>query len=90
MDQVASEPIRRVVVMALATGNTISEVSDGWSKVKQVVIMGKPLETAVRQAASEDPSLRYWRTAPNPHSAAEEGFTDDEAHISLAFPLAAQ
>jgi len=79
--------IDRAVQVAVNAGNSIQEISTGWSKVKQVVHMSRPLTADVlRDIQSEVPSLRYWSSARTPHNPAEEGFTCDEDEVGLSFP----
>lgn len=82
-----SPHINHAVAIATVAGNSIKEISDGWSKVDQVVHMSGSLTTDVRQfIEKEEPSLRYWSTERTPHNPAEEGFTCDEYKVALSFP----
>ena len=69
----------------LAGGNEVVETSEGWTKVRQVVHMRKPLTKAAREQISLLP-LRYWTTEPTPHNKAEEGFSDDVEKVAVTFP----
>lgn len=72
--------------VATSYGNCIVEVSEGWSKVKQVVHMQAPLTEEVRAAISSIAVLRHWSLEPTPHNAGEEGFTDDQEKVAITFP----
>ncbi len=84
---IASKSIEDVVQQSLADGNSVVEVSEGWTKVRQVVYMRLPMAEATRKRFADNPSLRYWLAEPTPHNRAEEGFTDDVDKVSIAFPL---
>jgi hypothetical protein len=80
-----SDAISKLVRCALSDGNEVSEISDGWTQVRQVVHMRKPLSKVVREQFAELP-LRYWTTESTPHNKAEEGFTDDVEKVAVTFP----
>ena len=79
--------IEDAVRLAIANGNQVGEVSEGWSNVKQVVYMVMPLAEALRSVLIKNLRLRHWSSEPTPHNRAEEGFTDDMEKISIAFPI---
>ena len=82
-----SPNIDRAIQMAIGDGNSIKEVSDGWSKVKQVVHMNGKLSPFVRSEIQlQVPSLRYWVADRTPHNAAEEGYICDDHLVGLTFP----
>lgn len=79
--------IEAVVNIASGEGNGIREISEGWTKVKQVVHMQKPLSTSVKgEVGRQQPSLRYWTSEKTPHNAAEDGFTCDVCKVGISFP----
>lgn len=81
-----SPHINRAIAIAIAAGYMVKEVSNGWSKIDQVVHMSGSLTTDVRQSIEkEEPSLRYWSTDRTPHNPAEEGFTCDEYKVAMSF-----
>lgn len=80
-----SDAIAKAVQCALADGNEIAEISEGWTKVRQVVHMRKPLTKAVREQISHS-LLSHWTTGPTPHNKAEEGFSDDVEKVAVTFP----
>jgi hypothetical protein len=86
---IKSKSIESAVQSAIAHGNSIVEVSEGWSKVKQVVHMRAPLTDEVKAAISAIATLRHWLAEPTPHNADEEGFTDDQEKVAIAFPRSA-
>ena len=83
---IKSKSIDAAAQAAVSRGNDIVEVSEGWSKVKQVVHMRAPLTDDVRAAISSIATLRHWLTEPTPHNMGEEGFTDDQEKVAIAFP----
>lgn len=83
---ILSPAIEHAVQVAVGHGNAVTEVSEGWTKVKQVVHMRFPLNSTVRSLIATDPRLRYWSTVPTPHNKAEEGFTSDEDKVAISFP----
>jgi hypothetical protein len=85
---IKSPYINRAVQIAIESGNSIMEVSEGWSKVQQVVHMTGRLTMAVRDEIQRQvPSLRYWSVSGSPHNPAEEGFICDIYQIGLSFPI---
>lgn len=75
------------VQIAISDGNSIKEISDGWSKVKQIVYMNRKLTPLVRNEINRRvPSLRYWVADRTPHNAAEEGYICDDYQVGLSFP----
>jgi hypothetical protein len=84
---IKSKIIEAAAQAAIAHGNSIVEISEGWSKVKQVVHMREPLTDEVRGAISPIARLRHWLTEPTPHNAGAEGFTDDQEKVGITFPL---
>lgn len=89
MTQILSPNIERAVRIAEQAGNSVSELSEGWSKVRQVVQMAGPLTAAVRSSIeSQVPSLRYWSTKRTPHNPAGEGYICEECGVGISFPTA--
>lgn len=82
---IQSTRIEKLVQFAVAHGNEVVEVSEGWTKVKQVVYMRRPLSPIVQDLAASQ-GLRHWSADPTPHNKAEEGFTDDLDKVSISFP----
>ena len=79
--------IKEAVMILKSSGNDISEITEGWSKVKQVVHMKTKLTPNDKsEVYVKQPSLRYWSTERTPHNAAEEGFTCDECRVGIVFP----
>jgi len=83
-----SSAIDRAVVLAESDGNSVAEVSTGWTKVREVVHMTAPLSDGLWSKISEIPGLRPWSAQRTPHNRAEIGFTDDTQKVSIAFPVA--
>jgi hypothetical protein len=86
MNAIKSTVIEQAVQLAVAIGNEVVEVSEGWTKVEQVVHMKRPLVASVREALMGESRLRHWTIDPTPHNAAEEGFTDDATKVAITFP----
>jgi hypothetical protein len=87
MDNIKSRQILRAVEIAIEEGNLLAEISEGWSKVRQVVHMRKGLSPLAKQRIeSELPSLRYWYSPRTPHNPATEGFISDTDKVGLSFP----
>jgi hypothetical protein len=63
----------------------LSEISTGWSKIKQVAHMNKMAPKELIEYA-EKKKLRFWKTEPTPHNIQEIGFTDDEEQVAITFP----
>jgi len=80
-----SNVIAKAVQYALSDGNEIVEISDGWTKVRQVVHMNRPLSGMTRDQISQL-KLRHWTVEPTPHNKAEEGFSDDVEKVAITFP----
>ena len=79
-------PIDEAVEKARVFGNSVLEVSTGWSRVQRVIHMEKCLSSELRTELEQDPRLRYWKVDSTPHNRAEEGFTDDAEKESISFP----
>lgn len=85
--EIVSPHIERAVKIAIEAGNSVKEISEGWSKVKQVVHMASRLTAAVRdEIQHQAPSLRYWSVERTPHNLAEEGFICETCWVGLSFP----
>lgn len=84
---IKSPHIDRAVQIATGTGNSVREITEGWSKVQQVVHMAGPLTIDVKHDIQRQiPSLRYWSAERTPHNPAEEGFICDEYQVGMSFP----
>lgn len=81
-----SRLIDEAVALAQAEGNGVKEVSTGWTKVREVVHMTKPMSPALLGKLSAVPQLRGWSVEPTPQNKAERGFTDDAEKVSISFP----
>lgn len=82
-----SSTIDLAINIAIANGNSVLEISEGWSKIKQVVHMRNSLDSSTRQSIlSQAPSLRYWKADPTPHNRGDEGFTSDQDQVAISFP----
>lgn len=83
---ILSAVINKAAQMAIASGNQVSEISEGWEKVIQVVHMSRPLTDGLRATLQAEAELRYWIEEPTPHNKAEEGFTCDRDRVAITFP----
>ena len=87
MKGIKSLGIDRAVQIAIEAGNSIKEISEGWSDVQQVVCMENGLTAAVRNDIRRHvPTLQYWSTDRTPHNPAEEGFICNAYKVGLSFP----
>ena len=84
--KILSSSIERALQIATATGNSIAEVTEGWTKVRQVVHMTRPLSSDARDLIRKITGLRHWTTEATPHDKAEEGFTCDADRVAITFP----
>jgi len=82
----SSTAVDDAVRAALEDGNTVREISTGWTKVKEVVHMQKPLSDALRAILTKDRRLRAWSSPATPHNEADEGYTDDGQQVAISFP----
>jgi hypothetical protein len=83
---IASPMIQAIVRDATASGNAVAEISEGWTRMKQVIYMRDPLTSTLRMRLSADSSLHYCLVEPSPHNRAEECFTDEAESVSISFP----
>ena len=82
-----SPNIDQAVQIAVAAGNAVKEISEGWSKVQQVVHMAERMPASVRDEIQRQiPTLRYWSSERTPHNPAEDGFICDAYHVGISFP----
>jgi hypothetical protein len=80
--------INLALKIAEIEGNGISEVVEGWTKIKKVIYMKQPLNPALKKQISKQVSnLRYRIFEGNLHYLADEGFICDEHSIAISFPL---
>jgi hypothetical protein len=86
LSAVKSIAIQSVVRAAVESGNEVAEITEGWSKVKQVVQMRRPMAPQVLHASKLVGELRHWKSDATPHNPAEEGFVDDTQCVAVAFP----
>jgi hypothetical protein len=80
-----SPAIDAAISLSEAEGNTVREISKGWTKIREVVYMNEPMTDSLRSRLAEDLRLRYWVTESTPHNKKEEGFTDDTEKVSISF-----
>jgi len=82
-----SPHVDHAVQLAIAAGNSVKEISEGWSKVQQVVHMTSRLTADLRKEIErQEPTLRYWSAERTPHNPAEEGFLCEVYAVGLSFP----
>jgi len=87
METIKSAGIDRAVQITIGAGNSIKEISDGWSNFQQVVYMANGLTAAVRnEIRRQVPLLQYWSVDRTPHNPAEEGFICNTYKVGLSFP----
>ncbi|MEQ9943524.1 hypothetical protein ABRP58_15955 [Pectobacterium aroidearum] len=79
--------INHAIDISLSEGNSVKEVSDGWSNMEQVIFFSKKMSQSLRlEIKNKEPKLRYFSTDRTPHSKADEGFICDEYKISISYP----
>ncbi len=82
-----SSSIEKALKIAIDSGNSISDISENWSEVNQVVYMSKELTNSIREKIkSQVPLLDYWSIERTPHNPAEEGFICKLFKIAISFP----
>ncbi len=82
--QLACAHLKPLLDEAIHAGCALTEVSDGWSKVKRVLHMSSSLPTAMHNSSA---TARYYKQAGSPHNAPEEGFICDLCGVALSFPM---
>lgn len=85
-----SPGLRRLLSVALAGGNSVQEVSEGWSLADRIVHMTGPLSEALAQAFRSEPGLAYYTEPRTIHWPGDRGFVDDAAREAVSFPLGQQ
>ena len=82
------QQIDLVLSLAQSQGNSISEVVEGWTKVKKVIYMKLPLQAALKdQVEKQTNELRYRKFEGSSHYPADEGFICDDHSIAVSFPV---
>ncbi|MFC5742471.1 hypothetical protein [Dyella tabacisoli] len=85
---IISDAVRQAVNLAMADGNSVDDISDGWTKVRQVVRMHLPLTDQVKNSISKEiPSLVYWFASETPHDAPSEGYISEVDLVGISFPI---
>lgn len=79
--------ISEAAQIAIEEGNVIEEISEGWTRVNQVVHMRNKMSLTVRERIQREvPSLRYCVSKRTPHSPPTEGFISDTDNVGISFP----
>ena len=81
-----STAIDEAVKTATEHGNSVLEISTGWTKVKEVVYMKGPLSDELREVLSQDTRLRAYSVSATPHDKAHDGYVDDIEQVVISFP----
>ncbi|WP_174872294.1 hypothetical protein [Pectobacterium polaris] len=82
-----SSYIDHAIEFSLAEGNSVKEISDGWSNMDQVIYFSKKMSQELQlKIKREEPKLRYFSTDRPPHNKAGEGFICDEYKIAISYP----
>ncbi|MDE8756041.1 hypothetical protein PZA22_16265 [Pectobacterium polaris] len=82
-----SSYIDHAIEFSLAEGNSVKEISDGWSNMDQVIYFSKKMSQELQlKIKREEPKLRYFSTDRTPHNKAGEGFICDEYKIAISYP----
>jgi len=82
-----SKYIDAAILLAEAEGNSVVEISTGWSNVKEAVYMKFPLSEDLRRTLEAIHQLEYWIEYGTPHNRPEEGFVDRAQKVDISFPL---
>ena len=82
-----SVALTRALSVALAGGNAVVEVSEGWSVAKRVVHMRRPMSAGYAQMFRQEAGLDYYAAPAAPHWPGDEGFADPVTGEALSFPL---
>jgi hypothetical protein len=79
--------LKNIYDLALAEGNAVREVQEGWTNVKQLFVMKAPMGPRVRAlTVSPTTGIRHWTNKGTPHNPADEGFTCDACKVAISFP----
>lgn len=82
------QKIDLIIKLSGMKNNSVLEVTEGWSQVKEVISMSGPLADELREKIIfENPSLRYWKYEGSPHNPPDEGFICDEHSVAISFPV---
>lgn len=81
-----SKAIDETVEKAIKDGNSVLEISTGWTQVREVVHMSDPLSDSLRTMLSMDDRIRAFSVPASPHNKAEEGYKDDLEQVAITFP----
>ncbi|KAA8998184.1 hypothetical protein FJU30_17375 [Affinibrenneria salicis] len=85
--KIKSPHIKHAVKLSLSAGNSIREISDGWSDVNQVIYLSRKMSTELRkQIEQAEPLLKYWSVSKTPYDPAEEGFICNKYKVAMSFP----
>ncbi|CAK9886705.1 MAG: hypothetical protein XXXJIFNMEKO3_03151 [Candidatus Erwinia impunctatus] len=79
--------INHAIELSLSDGNSVKEVSDGWSNIEKIIFFKKKISQELKfKIQNELPKLRYYSTDNTPHNKADEGFICDEYKIAISYP----
>jgi hypothetical protein len=79
--------INLAINLCLGFGNEISEILEGWSKVKKAIYMRNELTQALKEKILlEAEKLKYWEYEGSPHNQPDKGFICNECEIAIVFP----
>lgn len=79
--------IERALRDCEAEGNSVREVSVGWSEVRQVIHMQFDISDLLwANLQREEPTLRAWDAKATPHNRPDRGFTDEQSGVAISFP----
>ena len=84
-----SKAIQELRSRAERAGNSVKEISTGWSKIETVILMSKEIEDALREEFKTNSALRYALTNYDPHYGDHswtEDFIDELASVAILFP----
>ncbi|MGI8488884.1 hypothetical protein QWJ20_10130 [Pectobacterium sp. S5] len=82
-----SSYIDHAIELSLAEGNSVKEISDGWSNMDQVIYFSNKMSQELQlKIKEEEPKLRYFSTDRTPQNKADKGFICDEYKIAISYP----
>lgn len=81
------QEINQAIKFAKVENNNISEISDDWSKVSQVVYMKENLTPLLKEKIiSKILEIKYWEDPGSPHYPPSEGFLCEKCKVVISFP----
>lgn len=87
MSSNSCQHIDLAIKLCKLSGNSVKEVSKGWTNAKQVFHLSNPLTDELKQKIEAEVStLEYWKETQDTHYEPMEGFFCNECKEGMAFP----